>query len=119
MTDVAAERLEPRHATLFAHGLLHRGHAAGARDHAPPCLLGRGPGGQLVVELQGREALELFAQLGVVPITLEQAGQAPRCHAQGLHASPPSARKRAMIAVVCAQSRDARAISARPPRVSR
>ena len=56
---------------------------------------------------------------GVLEVAPEQGAQAVADPLHRAHASPPSARNRAMIAVVWVQSREARAISARPLRVSR
>lgn len=118
MTDVAHKRLEPPEAALIAHGLPHRCLAAVPRRRASSGLALRRTGRDLVVELQGRQALELLAELLIGPALVERAEEPARRNAQAGHASPPAARNRAMIAVVWAQSRDARAISARPRRVN-
>ena len=116
---VAPPRLQPAEPALLAHGFLHRRHAASPLEHSPPRLVRVHPGRDLVVELERSQTFQFLAQLAIVAIATEKPGHAPRGPAQRAHASPPSARNRAMIAVVWAQSREARAISARPPRVSR
>ncbi len=88
------------------------------REHAASRFLGLHAGRHLLVQLQGGKALELLAQLGVMSVATDEGRKATGGDTQALHASPPWPRNRATIAVVCDHSRDARAISARPLRVS-
>ncbi len=92
--------------------------AAEPDERGAPRGLGRHAGTDVVVHVQLEMGLELLREPPIAASVVDESAEPGEQHAQRLHASPSAARKRARIAVVCAQSFDACSRRRWPARVS-